>query len=245
MISIFKTDRELGRAAAEFIFVYGKLCIKHRERFDLVLSGGKTPEETFFLLAHDTKSKENFWQSTHLWWGDERCVSPDDEMSNYRMARKNLIDIVNLPDENIHRIQADTADTRQAAALYSDEFPAEPDLIILGIGSDGHTASLFPRSAALDEKQDLFVPSQALSGPVNRITMTPVALSTAKNTLVLAVGENKMQAIEKVFHEEGDIHDTPARLVSGATWFVDEDAAGDIEKLIGQDESHPLIEKVK
>ena len=245
MISVFKTIPELNRAAAEFIFVYGKLCIKHRDRFDFVLSGGKTPAEVFSLLARNTKSKTDFWECTHLWWGDERCVLPEDEMSNYRMARENLIDIVNLPDENIHRIQAEMEDTQQAAGLYSDEFPAEPDLVLLGIGADGHTASLSPGSTSLDEKEHYFVPSQAISEPVNRITMTPIAISTAKNILVLAAGENKRVATERVFQNEGDIHDTPARLVREATWFIDERAAGDIESLIDQNESTTLFERVK
>lgn len=245
MISIFKSGPELGRAAAEFIFVYGKLCIKHNARFELVLSGGKTPAEIYSLLARNTKSNADFWHSTQLWWGDERCVAPDDAMSNYRMARENLIDIVNLPDENIHRIQAEMENRRQAAGLYSDAFPAGPDLILLGIGADGHTASLFPGAAALDEKQHLFVPSQAPSEPVNRITITPVALATARKRLVLAAGENKRPAIEKVFHREGDFHDTPARLVREATWFMDGEAAGDIERLIDQNESTNLLERVK
>ena len=245
MISIFKTGRELSRAAAEFIFVYGKLCIKHQGRFDLVLSGGKTPAGAFSLLARSTKSKTDFWECTHLWWGDERCVPPDNEMSNYRMARENLINIINLPDENIHRIHAEMEDPQQAAKSYSDQFPAEPDLVLLGIGTDGHTASLFPGSTALDEKHHLFVPSQAPSEPANRITMTPIAISIAKKTLVIAAGENKREAIESVFQNEGDFHDTPARLVREATWFIDEEAAGDIERLIDQNESTTLLERVK
>jgi len=245
MISVFKELKQISRAAAEFIQVFGNLCIKNRNRFDLVLAGGNTPAGAYSILAENTKSKTDFWRGTHLWWGDERCVPPDSDMSNYRLAKNNLIDIVNPPEDNVHRIPAEMEDRQQAAQLYSDQFPAQPDLVLLGMGTDGHTASLFPDSDALNEKERLFVPSESPVEPRRRITMTPVALASAKKVLVLVAGQNKSQVVERVFSQRGDINDTPARLLRNAMWFLDEKAAGDIEKLIDSETSATLFERVR
>ncbi len=232
MIRIFADYLALSEAAADAVFAAAKRCIAQHGKFILVLSGGQTPKETFSILVHRTAHRHRIWDKTHIYWADERCVPPDDPRSNYRMAKEVFLDLIDIPSENIHRIQAEAPDPAFAAEHYDVEFPSQPDFLILGMGVDGHTASLFPHSPALQEKQKRFVFVETPADPSHRITMTPPAVASAAEIFILVAGTEKAPALQKVFSETGSIDETPARLVHNAIWLVDRQAAQPITKTI-------------
>ena len=217
----FPDAGSLARAAAAFIVEAGRRAAADRGRFDLVLSGGRAPEAAYRRLAAEYRA-DALWARTHFWWGDERCVPPSDTASNYRLARRALLKPLGVAAARVHRIEAERAPT-VAAAGYECIFPARPDLVLLGVGADGHTASLFPGSPALREVDSRFVAVEAPVSavpPVRRITITPRVLREAAGVLVLAARRAKRAALARVFDEEGNAAETPARLVRGADWFV-------------------------
>jgi len=225
MIRTFDDYEHLSQAAAEFVVDAGRVAVARAGRFDLVLAGGSTPQRTHALLADALRSDADLSAATHFYFGDERCVPPDSAESNYHSARVHLFDAIDLGPDRVHRIPAEQVDRHAVARTYGQTFPAAPDLLMLGMGDDGHTASLFPGSSALDEQVERFQPTVAPTQPVNRISATPVVLQAARQTLVLVWGMNKAPALRRVFAVEGDVCRTPARLVREAVWFVDADAA--------------------
>lgn len=225
MIQIFPDYETLSREAAARIISLGMSAIVERDRFDLVLSGGDTPRRCYEILAERLREEPEFWRDTHVFWGDERCVRPDDPASNYGRAKETLLDVVKAPAKNVHRIRAESADLEAAAAAYAESFPVFPDLLLLGMGADGHTASLFAGSSALDEREKRFVVVEASVDPKTRITMAPPAIFAARTTLMLVSGPEKAEALQRVFGD-GDVRETPAALVCEATWFVTNDAMG-------------------
>jgi 6-phosphogluconolactonase len=228
MIHIFNTYDDLSQHTAETILSIGHRTIQKQNIFHLVLSGGNTPKPVYEKLANDTRTDREFWLKTHIYWGDERCVPPDDPQSNYYMAYLTLLSHIPVPRENIHRIKAELPDHQNTILQYEAKFPKNPDLVILGMGEDGHTASLFPRSPALEITDQYFVRVVGSSEPKYRITITPPAIQAAKEVMVLVSGANKADALSRVFQEEGSISETPARLVIDRSWFIDKDAAEEI-----------------
>jgi 6-phosphogluconolactonase len=218
--------------AAEAIMTIGQSCFAERGRFLLVLSGGNTPRETYSSLAELFHHKQRLWEKTHIYWSDERCVPPTDARSNYRMARETLLDALPIPLDNIHRIRGEADDLRAEAGCYDVEFPAKPDLVLLGLGEDGHTASLFPHSPALEETQRKFVVVETPADPPMRITITPPAIAVAAEIMILVSGIHKAHAVEQVFSETANFRDVPARLVHDAIWLMDKEAAQRITKNI-------------
>lgn len=184
--------RELARAAAGGAQV--------------ALAGGSTPRRAYQLAAE----LEPDWHRVELWWGDERCVPPGDPRSNYRLAREALLDRLARLPAAVHRIRGERG-ADLAAAAYDEELRGvRLGLVLLGIGADGHTASLFPHSAALAESERLAVPA---SGPeVDRVTLTPPPLCGAETVLFLAVGEDKAEALARAFARESS-PETPASLI--------------------------------
>jgi len=230
MIRVFPDYESLSAAAAEFIRSVGDSAGRARGRFDLVLSGGNTPRRAYDVLAGRTRDDRAFWHGTHVFWTDERCVAPDHPDSNYGTAKRLLLDRVGIPEANIHRLCAEEPDREAVAERYGRIFPASPDLVLLGMGADGHIASLFPDSSALDERRKRFTISHAAAEPKERITMTPPVIEAARNVLVVVSGAPKAPAVARVFADEGDVRRTPARLVREATWFLDESAARELER---------------
>ena len=224
MIRIFGDIETLGTAAADYVAGAGRQAVAARARFDLVLSGGSTPRRTFELLADGTSADRDLWDATHVYWGDERCVPADHPDSNFRMAMISLIVPVGLPPAHVHRIEAEADSPAVVAGRYGADFPACPDLVLLGLGTDGHTASLFPGSPLLGESADRFAVVDGPIEPRRRITMTPRTIASARDVLVLVSGENKRAAMQRVMSEQGDVADTPARLVRDAVWYVTENA---------------------
>jgi 6-phosphogluconolactonase len=233
MIRIFDDLDTLSRAAADYIASYAQQRVDKAGRFTWLLSGGSTPARAFQLLASPPYAAQPFWPKTHIYWGDERCVPPDSDQSNYHLARRDLLDKIPVPPSQIHRMPAERPDRDAAAADYATLLPEHPDLILLGMGPDGHTASLFPGSPALTETTRRVVAVEAPDyvQPRHRLTITPPAIQAGARLLVLAAGADKAEPLERVFLPKGDIHQTPARLARDATWLVDRPAAQRISKL--------------
>jgi 6-phosphogluconolactonase len=175
----------------------------------IALSGGKSPE-----IAHETAARlQPDWSRVELWWGDERCVSPDDERSNFAMAKRTLLDSVEVQPAAVHRIRGEL-EPEAAAAEYDDALRGvRLRMNVLGIGPDGHTASLFPRAPGLHERERLAIAAEAGLEPfVPRVTMTPPMLANADCVLFLITGEGKADAVRQGF-EEPPSDATPASLI--------------------------------
>jgi 6-phosphogluconolactonase len=193
----------------------------------IALSGGKSPE-----LAHKTAAKlQPDWTRVELWWGDERCVPPEDERSNYRMAKRTLLDNLDVQPAPIHRIRGEI-DPAEAAAEYDAALAGvRLRLNLLGIGQDGHTASLFPHAPGLHERERLAIAAEPGLDPfVMRVTLTPPMLANAEIVLFLVTGEAKAQAVMRAF-EEPESDATPAsriRARDGETLAVLDRAAASL-----------------
>ena len=232
---------ELSHAAAEFIVELAEATVKERNVFTLVLSGGSTPRLLYEDLARPPFSTRIDWQKTHIFWGDERCVLPNHPDSNYGLALQTLVSKVNIPPANVHRIPAEIGSANAAAEAYEETLhhffaPSAGnedgthlpsfDLILLGLGQDGHTASLFPGDAALEEKYRWVAPVDGASAspPVPRVTLTLPVLNEAKWVVFLASGSRKKGVFEKIINDPGAAAYPAARVrPSGRLlWFIDE-----------------------
>jgi len=223
----FDSREDLFAHAADRFVRIGAEAIRERGRYLVALSGGKTPRPLHERLAASAKLD---WAAVDVFWADERSVPPTDPQSNYRSARETLLDRVPIPADRIHRI-AGELDPLAAADAYEVELrrvvgaDGRFDLILLGIGADGHTASLFPRHQALTETERWIVPVHAPAEPPWRITMTLPLIHAARHVLFLVTGAEKAQAVQAV--EEGS--PVPAGLVrptdGTVTLLVDEKAA--------------------
>jgi len=201
-----------------------ELCrniLKVQPTCSLALSGGKTPEALYLLLGTRHYQREVEWERVHLFWGDERYVPHDDPRSNYRMVREAWLSKANLPPENIHPMPTHYPNPDDAARAYEDELrayfgDAEPyphfDLMLLGLGEDGHIASLFPNDPALEETTRWVVPSRAPVEPHQRLTLTLPVINHAYRIWFLVKGVSKREAIEKLFREPADTSLPAARV---------------------------------
>ena len=201
-VELFVTDdAEAAAAAAAGLLAEGVAAGRH-----VALSGGSTPRRAYELAAGLAPD----WSDVELWWADERCVPPDDELSNYRLARETLLDRLELAPHAVHRIPGELGGERAAAAYDAELSGVKLSFVVLGIGPDGHTASLFPNAATLDERERLAVPA---SGPeVERVTLTLPLLESANTILFLVSGEDKADAARRAFGEPPSPA-TPASLV--------------------------------
>ena len=235
-IRILNSADELFRAAAEEFAARAAEAVQLRGRFCVALSGGSTPKTLYALLASGAIPGIP-WDKIFLFWGDERHVPPDDPESNYRMVKESLLAKVSLPAGNVFRIKAEDPDAARAAADYertlvsffglqSGEFPRF-DLILLGLGPEGHVASLFPGSAAMNEKKRLVVSNWVEKFKTDRITFTFPVLNHAACVMFLASGQGKAAIVKQVLEDDGE--PLPAKLVQpedgDLLWFLDKDAA--------------------
>lgn len=205
--------------------------------FHVALAGGGTPRRLYELLATNEFERRIPWERLHVFWGDERMVPLDHPKSNYKLARDSLLKHVRLPPKNIHPVQV-SLPLEQAAAAYEQQlrsvvggrwtFPVF-DLILLGLGDDGHTASLFPRAPALQEKQRLVTTHRMTGTEPARVTLTLPVLNAAKRVLFLVSGESKATALRTVVEGSGQL---PAHLVAPKgelLWLADTAAAGKLK----------------
>jgi 6-phosphogluconolactonase len=221
--------------AVEFIVNASNQAIERRERFSLVLSGGGTPTPVYRALSEAENAGRIDWFRTHVFWGDERAVPPDHPNSNYGMAKQALLDHLPLPLEHIHRIPGELP-PEEAAARYQQQieryFEGQEqrfDIVLLGLGADGHTASLFPESEALSEEQLWVAANYAPSQQAWRITLTYPAILSARQILFLVSGAGKAEVVKQII-QQPDLaaHFPTARIASQhqeLTWILDEDAA--------------------
>lgn len=229
----FSTSSALVERAAELFIQTAAQSFLARGYFSVALSGGSTPRALYQLLA-DTPLA---WEHIHFFWGDERCVPPDHADSNYRMTAESLLRRVHIPPENIHRIQGELP-PEEAALRYEDAlrrfFDDAPrfDLILLGMGEDGHTASLFPNSPALHERTRWVaaVPHTTPPPPlVPRVTLTLPVLNAARQVLFLVSGAGKAQRLAEVLHAPTASPSLPASMIrpdhGDILWMVDQSAA--------------------
>jgi 6-phosphogluconolactonase len=222
------------RAAKEFVRLAAR-CVAADGRFISALSGGGTPKSLYSLLATEEFRAQIPWAKIHFFWGDERCVPPEYPDSNYRMAFESLLSKVPVPKENTHRIEAEL-EPEIAAAKYEREIREffrltgkdlpRFDLILLGLGADGHTASLFPGNQALEETGRLVVATYVDELKTYRITLTLPVLNHAANICFLVAGENKAAVLRDVRQRSKDL---PARRIAPVdgrvVWFLDEAVA--------------------
>ncbi len=197
-----------------------------------MLAGGSTPKAAYGILARDYAETVD-WGRVHAFFGDERTVPPGHEDSNYRMAREALLDRV--PVGGVHRMRGELPPDEAAAsyeeelrAFFGDEGPPRFDLILLGLGEDGHTASLFPETSALEVTDRLVVANPVLKLDTTRITLTAPVLNAARAVIFLVAGESKAEALKEVLEGDADPRRYPAKLVQpadGPTWMVDRSAA--------------------
>ncbi len=230
-LMIYPDETALFEAAAETIAKALRESQAADRRKTLVLSGGQTPREVYRkLAARNTGVK---WDRVEFFWGDERCVPPASPDSNYRMAQECLLSALNVPEGHVHRIQAELPDREAAARLYEDDiraaFPGvelpQFDVVLLGMGTDGHTASLFP-GTRWDENR-LVIANEAPSPPRSRISMTPRLINAAAHVIFVVSGTAKADALRHVLHETAG--DYPAKRIQPdngtLTWLVDRAAA--------------------
>ena len=224
----FASLAELSAAAATAVVQVAKDAIHQRGRCAIVLSGGSTPKTLYRLLATAHRADVN-WARVHLFWGDERWVPANDPLSNFRMAREALLDHVHCPPEHIHPIPVDAVSPHMAAREYAQSLhtffrDGGPDLVLLGMGNDGHTASLFPRSPALHEQQRWAVASIAPVEPRERVTLTLPFFNRAMHVFLLIAGRDKQTAFAEATSGQPDLHRNPAAMVQPVngtvTWFV-------------------------
>jgi 6-phosphogluconolactonase len=234
-------------AAAELWVAAAASAIGGSGRFAVALSGGSTPERLYRLLATEPYVSGLDWSRVHAFQGDERCVPPDDPASNYRMARDALLARVPIPAENVHRIRGEDEPDAAAAAYERDlrEAFATPDgpprlspgsrfdLVLLGMGEDGHTASLFPGSAALREPTRWVRAIRHADGSPARVTLTPVVINSAAEVVFLVSGRAKAATLRRVREGPFQPDVLPAQIVAPRAvrlrWLVDADAAADLE----------------
>ena len=234
-VRVFPDVNELSLRAAEAVARTVNDAVRSTGRCSLVLSGGNTPRTLYGLLA--SRFREQIpWARVHVFWGDERYVPPDDAQSNYRMAKETLLDHVPCPNANVHpmptHLSAPDAAARDYEATlrsyFSDESPAF-DLVLLGLGPEGHTASLFPGSPALAEPRRWVLAVTAPADPSSRLTLTFPGLNRAANAYFLVTGSNKARALHDILTGTADPNTCPAagvRLAAGTLiWWVDRDAA--------------------
>jgi 6-phosphogluconolactonase len=228
----------LSRAVLEETFPIIQEAITKRGRFAIALSGGHTPGKMYSLWAQTEQYRNKTpWDRVHLFWSDERFVPADDPRSNYHMARETLISQVPIPAQNVHPMPTNLSSPEECARAYETEllkfFGSEPpafDVQLLGIGDEGHTASLFPGSRELGEKVRWVAAVRVAAEPPQRITLTPVVLNQGRNTFFLVAGEGKRAILSAIRDElASKPSQYPAARIHPArepVWFLDQAAAG-------------------
>lgn len=237
-VKIYSNQKQVIKALAKEIY---KLTMSSsQERFHICLSGGNTPLELYRKI-NKKYAYSIEWQRVHFWWGDERCVSPDNERSNFKQANDLLLSQILIPAENIHRIKGENNPEEEAVRYaaeitdnlnYRGENPVF-DLVILGLGEDGHTASIFPDELELFEDERICaVTSHPLTGQ-KRITITGKVLNNANRVFFLVTGVNKAQRISEIMNDDEAAKLLPAYYISPENgeliWFIDEAAAQKIQ----------------
>lgn len=238
-LQVLDDTEALAQAAADRFVAASEEAIENRGRFTVALSGGSTPQGAYSRLADPSLATKVSWRNVEIFWGDERCVPPDHPDSNYRMVRKTLIQKVPIPQTNVHRIQGEL-DPDLAAEAYEEQLRSvfgtkdRPrfDLILLGLGKDGHTASLFPGSQALRETRRWVAAVFVESLEAWRVTLTPPVLNSARQLSFLVAGKSKAKRLHEVLLGEQQPELLPAQIIQPrngqVSWLIDQAAAANL-----------------
>ncbi len=234
-LTILPNAEAVAHALADLFVDAGCAAMADRGSFRVALSGGNTPRAAYQLLADESRADQLSWSDVFVYFGDERCVPPDDEQSNYRMAQKAFLDAVQIPPANVHRIRGEidpaTAAADYARVLRTDmgDLP-QLDLLLLGLGPDGHTASLFPGSPPETDDDALVRAVWAESQAMWRVTVTPKVINAARTVAFAVEGVEKTAILATVLEGPRDPTKYPAQIVAPTDgrliWLVDELAAG-------------------
>lgn len=234
-LHVYREPAALAQALADLFIATGRMATAQRGVFRVALAGGSTPRGAYELLGQESARDELSWSDVLIYFGDERCVPPTDEQSNYRMAQRSFLDAVGIPHANVHRIRGE-ADPGQAANEYASILRADLgnapqlDLVMLGLGADGHTASLFPGTPPDTDDDALVRAVYAQSQMMWRVTMTPKVINLARTVVFAVEGASKAQILAAVYQGPVDPVKYPAQIVQPASgrllWYVDELAAG-------------------
>lgn len=232
-IKISKTKQEVALNFSRYLAI----LIANREEVHIALSGGSTPKIVFDELAANFQ-KDIDWSGVHLYWGDERCVEPTDDQSNYKMTLEHLISKIDIPQENIHRIKGEN-DSEYEAKRYAEvldenlpkvENVPQFDLVILGMGDDGHTASIFPHEIELWHSEKYCEVAVQPDSGQKRVSITGRIINNADTVVFLVTGESKAEKYTEIKNQTGNYQSYPVSLVNPTSgrllWFLDEAAAG-------------------
>lgn len=240
MIQICNDPESLSEAVARLFVQQARHAIQAQDRFVVALAGGHTPERTYQLLAQPLFRDQVPWAKVHVFWGDERCVPPDDPRSNVRMAHRALLDSVPIPPEQIHPIFCDQNPQQGAEkyeALLQESFAGGPpcfDLILLGLGENGHTASIFPGTPAVEEQEHWVIAVYVAEQAMWRVTLTPPLINQAAMVAFLVAGTAKARILQRVLDGPFEPHTLPAQLIQPASgnlyWIIDREASQQLVK---------------
>ncbi|MCJ8209224.1 6-phosphogluconolactonase [Mucilaginibacter sp. RS28] len=240
MVKVLEDQLQLSKEAAELFVKLAAEAVEVHGKFTVALTGGSSPEKLYDLLATPAYRDKVDWSKVHVFWGDERWVPLDDDQSNAKMAKRTLLSKVPVPKENIFYMWADGKSPEEYAADYEQMVKKELgeslkfDLILLGMGPDGHTASLFPHQPVLHEQTKLVDAYYLAPQSMYRITLTAPLINKAKHIVVMLYGDNKANALYEVLEGEPNVELYPSQLLhpeSGdITWLVDKAAAALLKK---------------
>ncbi len=241
-ILVCQTQEDLFETAAQFVVQSLTLQQGHAKFSSVALSGGSTPCRLFARLIADPYRTKVDWSSVRIFWGDERPVPPDHPESNFRMAKENLLDHVPIVPDHVFRMEGERPAEEEAVRyekvlrrVFSPCGEGAPrfDLILLGMGSDGHTASLFPETAVLGETKQWVAAPWVDKFQTHRITLTPLVFNSAKRVLFVVAGLDKAEAIQAVLEGPLQTNRYPAQIVNpvqgNVTWLLDQDAASGLK----------------
>jgi 6-phosphogluconolactonase len=237
-IEIFQSPAELTEATGKFIIEAAKKAIDARGRFVISLSGGHTPEHLYSLLSKPPYADQVAWDKTFVFWGDERCVPSDNKQNNANMAKTLLLHHIDIPQENIFPVPVDLQPATAASqyeqtikSFFGNEAPCF-DLILLGLGENGHTASLFPGTSVVHETNRLVKEVYVEEQKMFRITMTASLIDQADNIMFLIEGEGKAEILKTVLTGDYMPDKYPAQLIKPVNgklyWYIDNKAAAEL-----------------
>ena len=224
-VDISADANALAQTATAHFYSVARDCIDKQGKFTVALTGGTTPERIYAMMA--THADRIDWTKVEVFWGDERCVPPDDAQSNYGMAYRTLLQHVPIPPENVHRMRGEIDPTdaaKEYEQLIRDVVGPSFDLIILGMGANAHIASLFPGSALLHERKRWVAAEYVEEVKMWRITLTPIVLNNAHRVVFWVAGREKREAVKHVLHGPRDPDNAPAQIVAPKgelTWMLD------------------------
>lgn len=238
-IKISDSIEDLNRFAAESIVETANQSIEKRGQFTIALAGGSTPKSLYQLLAGDEFKNKIDWSKVFFFFGDERNVLPENEESNFRMANENLFAPLQVSEKNVFRWQTELKDAQEIAGKYQqaakkffaldDKELPRFDIILLGMGDDGHTASLFPFTVGLDEKEKIAVANPVEKLNTTRLTLTFPVINNARNVIFLVKGADKAEILKAVLEGEFQPDKLPSQNVKPVNgnlfWLIDKEAA--------------------